>query len=248
MGKQTTSYRVMSPCTQKTSGKIMEKSLRLHSEVVFWCLLVFWGESLPALPRPLQACPTLVGRNSIPAYWADSIPTHRMVLQSGLAIYFGDILVYRACQLSAAWAGSDNHQIGLRGGWLFYDGEAAGRGEDVFIRGYDVGAFGKFFFYNPIKERRSNLYLGVELRAGQRRFLHFDAFKRPQYSYQSRTVSAMLNLGWQKQWGRCVLEVSCPIGLERLDVGFPARSVSPGDGYVSFYPVAMPVLSLGVRL
>ena len=226
----------------------MEKSLRLHSEVVFWCLLVFWGESLPALPRPLQACPTLVGRNSIPAYWADSIPTHRMVLQSGLAIYFGDILVYRACQLSAAWAGSDNHQIGLRGGWLFYDGEAAGRGEDVFIRGYDVGAFGKFFFYNPIKERRSNLYLGVELRAGQRRFLHFDAFKRPQYSYQSRTVSAMLNLGWQKQWGRCVLEVSCPIGLERLDVGFPARSVSPGDGDVSFYPVAMPVLSLGVRL
>lgn len=179
---------------------------------------------------------------------SDSVPQHRLMLQVGFSMHFGDILPYRTCQYSAAWVGSEFVQWGLHFGSVFYDGKPFPfENKDILKNGQELAFFCKFFFYHPLKERRSNVYLGLDIRAGQRRFLHFDEFEQPEYSYRSRNFAGLVRFGWQKQFGRCLFELASPVGLEYSDLGVDA-SIVARDSDAGFHPVVMPLISLGFRL
>ena len=178
----------------------------------------------------------------------DSVPRHRAVLQTGLSMQFGDFLSYRLCEFSAAWAIRESVQLGLHFGKVLYDGQPFSFDEkDILTGGSELALFGKFFFYNTLKQRRSQVYVGFDVRAGRRQFLHYDAFDRPEYGYHTTSWTGLARLGWQKRFGRCVLEFATPVGIQQVDFGSVASPLDP-EGGTTNHPVAILLLSLGVRI
>lgn len=152
------------------------------------------------------------------------------------------------CQFAGTWVSGKFVQWGLHYGMAFYDGKPFPFDNyDQLKGGQELAVFGKFFFYHPLKSRRSNVYVGLDIRAGQRRFLHFDEFQQPEYAYRSRSFTGMVRFGWQKRFGRCVFELASPVGLEYSEFGVDP-SVVARDSDAGFHPVVMPLLSLGYRL
>ena len=107
--------------------------------------------------------------------------------------------------------------------------------------------FGKFFFYNTLKQRRSRVYVGFDLRAGRRRFLHYDASGRPEYAYHTTQWTGLGRIGWQKRFGRGVLEFAAPVGIQQVDFGSAASPLDP-EGGTTNHPVAILLVSLGIRI
>lgn len=189
----------------------------------------------------------MLGASPLPLL-ADSVPQHRMVLQTGLSMQFGDFLPYRLCEFSAAWASSKSVQLGLQFGKVLYDGQPFSfDGNDILTGGGDLAFFGKFFFYNTLKQRRSRVYVGFDLRAGRRRFLHYDVSGRPEYAYQTTSWTGLGRIGWQKRFGRGVLEFAAPVGIQQVDFGSVASPLDP-EGGTTNHPVAILLVSLGIRI
>ncbi len=179
---------------------------------------------------------------------ADSVPLHRVVLQSGFSMHIGDFLPYRLCEFSVAWASSESVQLGLHFGKVLHDGQPFSFDDnDILTGGSELALFGKFFFYNMLKQQHSHIYVGFDLRAGLRQFLHYDAFNRPEYDYHMTNWTGMVRFGWQKQFGRCVLEFAAPVGIQQVDLG-PVGSPLDPEGGTYNHPVAMPSVSLGFRI
>jgi hypothetical protein len=213
----------------------MQNSLR-HCACALLCCFFLLGKNAALATSPAPVAPP------------DTILRHRALLQVGLALHYGDLVPYRMSQFSGSWASSRFVQWGLHYGRVFYDGKPFPFvNRDILKGGQELAVFAKFFFYHPLKSRRSNVYVGLDVRAGQRRFVHFDEFQRPEYAYRSRSFAGMVRFGWQKRFGRCVFELASPVGLEYSDLGLDS-GVTLGEGDDGFHPVVMPLLSLGYRL
>lgn len=110
---------------------------------------------------------------------------------------------------------------------------------------WEAGVFAKCFFHGRLTGRRSNAYIGPDMRFGQRMYLGYGSFGEPTEN-KVTTFKFMARLGWQYHLGLAVLEIAFPIGFENEDYkSDPASSFNPYY-YDSGWFIAAPSLSLGI--
>ena len=115
--------------------------------------------------------------------------------------------------------------------------------------GYEVGVFSKYFFHGRFSGRKTGLYIGPELRYGNRKFdfEDFNIFPVPiePVNHHREEPNSKILLRWGVQWqmGHANLELAAPFGVEFFKTTYYDNSTSNETQFV-----LLPMLQLGIAL
>jgi len=146
-------------------------------------------------------------------------PPPRIVVQTGIGMqWFGE--TYKLFTLTAERPLGHYWHLGVQGTFYLSSDPDYYYYSSEFLGGYEMGGFAKYFLHGRFSGRKSGLYLGPELRMGERKFqVSLDNFfpppPKPNYqSYKERTTKILLRWGMQWQFGHATLELAVPFGAE----------------------------------
>jgi hypothetical protein len=111
---------------------------------------------------------------------------------------------------------------------------------------FEIGGFLKYFLHGRFTGRKSGVYIGPELRIGQRKIIRYLTSSsdpdQPSELFTQNTLKILFRWGQQVTFGNAVLEWSLPIGFENIKI---RRS---GNVESDFGVVFLPSLTLGLAL
>lgn len=179
---------------------------------------------------------------------------YKVVVQTGIALQWFDEQ-FKSFMLSAERPLNLYNHVGLQANFFFPNGK------DYYYRtitgdSWEVGVFSKTFFHGRLTGRRSNVYVGPDIRFGKRIYLdnYYSGFENVVTERTASTFKFMARIGWQYHWGPAVLEIALPIGIENEDFkDDPYQSPSGPYYYYGYLEdakwfVILPSLSLGIGL
>lgn len=142
-----------------------------------------------------------------------------VILQTGIGIqWFGE--TYKLSTFSVERPVGPYWHLGLHGGYYFQNQPNFFDFNQNFLGGFEAGGFSKYFLHGRLSGHKSGFYLGPEMRVGQRRFQlspsnFFPPITNPTHvTYQETSVKLLFRWGLQWQFGRAVLEIFAPFGIE----------------------------------
>ncbi|HMX41727.1 MAG TPA: hypothetical protein PKD78_15420 [Saprospiraceae bacterium] len=183
-----------------------------------------------------------------------SQPMPRLILQVGLANQWIDPSFHTVFS-SVEWAAKRYHHVGLQ--YVMYVPAYLSSSYTNFLTGavrqgltvepgsFEVSFFSKHFFHGRFTGRKSSIYIGPELRFGQRKYTEdyiFDGVRTP---FQGRTVKVLTRLGMQRRIGNAVLELALPMGIEREKNDRPSTQSYIYQDLNGRRLVLLPTISLG---
>lgn len=153
---------------------------------------------------------------------ADSLEVShpRIIVMTGLGID-GSSEPYKMFCASVERPAGPYLYFGLIGCYYFED-DFDEQGSTEFSGGYNIGGYAKYFLHGRFSGRKSGVYVGPELRFGQRRFTSFGYANLPfpfppeivESPYQEQTTKILVRWGLQWQFGHTCLDLAVPLGLE----------------------------------
>jgi len=132
----------------------------------------------------------------------------------------------------------------------FFSGSAQGISLDPGT--FEVGLYYKCFFHGRLSGRKSNIYLGPDIRFGIRKYRDDYIFSGVQTPFKGRTTKYLVRLGMQWKIGNAILEVNLPMGVEAEKTDQERPSNDPFGYYYTDLNgsrfVMLPSFSLGYAL
>lgn len=171
---------------------------------------------------------------------------YRVVVQTGIALQWFDAQ-FKSFTLSAERPLNLYNHVGIQANFFFPN-------DDYYyyrtITGdsWELGIFAKCFFHGRLTGRRSNAYIGPDMRLGRRYYLDYGPFDGQLKKYEASTYKFLARLGWQFHWKMAVFELTLPIGFENEKFkNDPATSPFTYNYYEnSTWFVVAPALSIGI--
>jgi hypothetical protein len=172
---------------------------------------------------------------------------YSVVVQTGIALQWFDTQ-FKSFTLSAERPLNLYNHVGVQANFFFPTSDYYYR--SITGDSWEVGIFSKSFFHGRLTGRRSNTYVGPDVRFG-RRIYHdysFDGFQNTYIERVANTFTFMARIGWQYHCGPAVLEIALPIGIENENFveDAPPSQFYYGWATDSKWFVAAPSLSLGI--
>lgn len=173
---------------------------------------------------------------------------YNLVVQTGISLQWFETQ-YKAFTLSIERPLNLYNHFGVQANFFFAN-DFYYYNQGVTNDSWEVAFFSKSFFRGRLTGRRSNAYIGPDMRFGRRHALYNSGFDLNLEKRTSSTVKILVRMGWQYHLGRlAVLEFSLPIGLEwakfRDNAPQPSGFFYYGNNRTTQF-VATPLLSLGV--
>ena len=171
-----------------------------------------------------------------------------VILQTGIGMqWFGE--TYKLSTYSVERPVGRFWHLGLHGGYYFQNQPDFFDFHQNFLGGFEVGGFSKYFLHGRLSGHKSGFYIGPEIRVGQRRFQYsennfFPPPPNPNYvKYQETSVKLLFRWGLQWQFGRAILEIFGPFGIEINQSNHDAYYYSNESLFV-----LLPSFQLGIAL
>lgn len=169
----------------------------------------------------------------------------KMIVQTGLALQWFDTQ-FKSITLSAECPLNLYNHFGIQANFFFPNNGDGYLYRTITGDSYEIGVFSKSFFHGRLTGRRSNAYIGPDMRFGQRTYLDYGPFDGTLIERKSVTFKFLARMGWQFHMGPAILEFALPIGFESEK--FKDEPISTTFYYFtnSAWFIAAPSLSLGI--
>jgi len=170
---------------------------------------------------------------------------YHLVVQTGIALQWFDTQ-FKCFTLSVERPLNLYNHFGVQANFFFPNSD------DYYYRSitdktWEAGVYAKCFFHGRLTGRRSQSYIGPDMRIGRRVYRDFNFFDGQLREINTSTVKLMARVGWQYHLGPAVFEFALPIGFEIEKYKGDAYPTSFNNDYSDrSWFVASPTLSLGI--
>lgn len=173
---------------------------------------------------------------------------YNVVVQTGIALQWFDAQ-FKSFTISAERPLNLYNHAGIQANFFFPNNNEYYYYRTITGKSFEVGVFAKSFFHGRLTGRRSNSYIGPDMRLGRRVYLDSGAFGET-YEFKAATFKFLARLGWQYHLGPAVFEITLPIGFENEKIKTDTNSLP----YYYYYQtnntwfIMAPAVSIGIGL